>query len=34
VHTGAKIQVPIFVNNEDWIVVDTRTGAYVERAKK
>ncbi|MGA1875352.1 MAG: elongation factor P [bacterium] len=34
VHTGAKIQVPIFVNNEDWIVVDTRTGQYVERAKK
>lgn len=34
VHTGAKIMVPIFVNNEDWIVVDTRTGEYVERAKK
>ncbi len=33
-HTGAKIQVPIFVNSEDWIVVDTRTGQYVERAKK
>ena len=33
-HTGAKIQVPIFINNEDLIVVDTRTGQYVERAKK
>lgn len=33
-NTGAKINVPIFVNNEDRIVVDTRTGQYVERAKK
>ncbi|MGA1790050.1 MAG: elongation factor P [bacterium] len=32
--TGAKIQVPFFINEGDWIVVDTRTGAYVERAKK
>jgi len=33
-NTGARIQVPIFVNNGDRIVVDTRTGQYVERAKK
>ena len=32
--TGAIIQVPIFLNEGDWIVVDTRTGAYVERASK
>ncbi len=34
VQTGAKIMVPIFINNEEWIVVDTRTGQYAERAKK
>lgn len=33
-HTGAKIQVPIFINEGEWILVDTRTGAYVERVKK
>ncbi|MGA1841317.1 MAG: elongation factor P [bacterium] len=33
-HTGAKIQVPFFINEGDWILVDTRTGAYVERVKK
>ncbi|MFH0925192.1 MAG: elongation factor P [bacterium] len=33
-HTGAKTLVPMFLNNEDWIVVDTRTGEYVERVKK
>ena len=33
-NTGARIQVPIFVNNGDRLVVDTRTGQYVERAKK
>jgi len=32
--TGAKIQVPFFINEGDWILVDTRTGAYVERVKK
>ncbi|MEW6378695.1 MAG: elongation factor P [bacterium] len=33
-NTRARIQVPIFVNSGDRIVVDTRTGQYVERAKK
>ena len=33
-NTGLKINVPMFLNNEDWIVVDTRTGTYVERVKK
>lgn len=31
--TGATVQVPLFVNVGDWIKVDTRTRAYVERAK-
>ena len=30
---GLKIQVPIFIKSGDEIVVDTRTGEYVERAK-
>ena len=29
--TGAKIQVPIFVNQDEIIKVDTRTGEYVSR---
>ena len=29
--TGAKIQVPLFVDNGDRIRVDTRTGTYVSR---
>lgn len=29
--TGITIQVPMFVNNEDIIKVDTRTGSYLER---
>ncbi|MGA1795358.1 MAG: elongation factor P [bacterium] len=33
-NTGAKIQVPFFINEGDWLLVDTRTGAYVERVKK
>lgn len=32
--TGAEIQVPLFVENETWVKVDTRTGEYVERVKK
>lgn len=31
VETGAVIQVPLFVNENDSIKVDTRTGEYVER---
>jgi len=32
--TGAQVQVPLFVNEGEYIRVDTRTGAYVERVKK
>lgn len=31
--TGATIQAPIFIKTGDTIVVDTRDGSYVERAK-
>lgn len=33
VSTGATIAVPLFVNEGDWIKVDTRTRTYLERAK-
>jgi len=29
--TGITIQVPLFINNEDVIKIDTRTGSYLER---
>ncbi len=32
--TGVVVQVPMFINTGDSIVVDTRTGNYVERAKQ
>jgi elongation factor P len=32
VSTGATVQVPLFVNQGDRIKIDTRTGAYIERA--
>lgn len=32
--TGAEVNVPLFVNQGDFIKVDTRTGQYVERVKK
>ena len=31
--TGAVVRVPLFVNNEEVIRVDTRTGEYVSRVK-
>lgn len=31
--TGAKINVPLFVNEGDKIKIDTKTGSYVERVK-
>ncbi|MBP8082030.1 MAG: elongation factor P [Spirochaetes bacterium] len=34
VETGAEINVPIFVNQDDMIKIDTRTGDYVERVKQ
>ncbi|MCJ7510730.1 MAG: elongation factor P [Dehalococcoidia bacterium] len=30
--TGLIVQVPLFINTDDVIKVDTRTGAYLERA--
>ena len=33
VETGAKVQVPLFINQDEVIKVDTTTGAYVERVK-
>ena len=30
--TGLVVQVPLFLNTGDRIKVDTRTGAYIERA--
>jgi elongation factor P len=34
VETGAEFRVPLFINQDDVIKVDTRTGEYVERVKK
>jgi len=34
IDAGATIQVPLFVNTGDFVKIDTRTGTYVERAKK
>lgn len=33
VETGARVMVPLFVNEGDVVKVDTRTGAYLERQK-
>ena len=32
--TGAVVRVPLFIENEEIIRVDTRTGAYVSRVKE
>lgn len=32
VETGATVQVPFFVNQDDVLIIDTRTGSYVSRA--
>lgn len=32
--TGATVKVPLFVDNEELIKIDTRTGEYVGRAKE
>lgn len=32
IETGAEVRVPIFIKEGDEIVIDTRTGEYVERA--
>ncbi|MCA9235068.1 MAG: elongation factor P [Planctomycetales bacterium] len=31
--TGAEILAPAFINQDDWLRVDTRTGEYIERTK-
>ncbi len=31
--TGTTIQVPLFINQDEMIKVDTKTGSYVERVK-
>jgi elongation factor P len=32
--TGATINVPLFVNEGEWVKVDTRDGSYLERVNK
>lgn len=34
IETGAKIQVPLFINEGDLIKIDTRTGEYITRTSK
>lgn len=34
VTTGYVLQVPLFINEQEWIKIDTRTGDYVERVKR
>ena len=34
VSTGYRLNVPLFLEQNTWIKVDTRNGAYVERVKK
>lgn len=34
VETGATIQVPLFINENDVVRVDSRTGEYIERVKE
>lgn len=33
ISTGATVQVPLFINQGEWIKVDTRNGQYLERVK-
>jgi elongation factor P len=34
IETGATLAVPLFIQENDIILIDTRTGKYVERVKK
>lgn len=34
VETGANVMVPLFVNEGEWIRINTKTGEYVERVKE
>ncbi|MBQ5472007.1 MAG: elongation factor P, partial [Treponema sp.] len=31
--TGIEVRVPLFINDGERIVIDTRDGSFVERAK-
>ena len=31
--TGIEVKVPLFINTDEKIVIDTRDGSFVERAK-
>jgi elongation factor P len=33
VETGASVNVPLFINEGDFVKIDTRTGEYIERVK-
>ena len=33
VETGAEVKVPLFVNEGDYIKINTETGEYLERVK-
>lgn len=33
VETGAEVKVPLFINEGDFVKIDTATGGYVERVK-
>jgi elongation factor P len=34
VETGAEVRVPLFINQGDFVKIDTATGAYMERVKQ
>lgn len=34
IDSGSEIKVPLFLNEGDWVRVDTRTGEYMDRVKK
>jgi len=34
IDTGTTLQVPLFINTDDWVKIDTRSGEYVERVQK
>jgi len=34
VETGAEVRVPLFINQDDLVKIDTATGSYMERVKK
>lgn len=34
VETGAEVKVPLFINEGDFVKIDSQTGAYMERVKK